>query len=333
MRVDRERAMTYGFSANDIARYIAIALRGQQLKDFHGSDAQVPVWLRFAQTDRRSLDDLAGFKVRNAKGVEIPLMAMVQAQSVQAPSAIERTNRQTSLRIVANRADGKTSDDARHGVKRAMSGVTLPAGYRWSFDESFDRGEEGTRTMLFNVLVALVLVYVVMCAMFESLTYPAAILTTLVFSILGIYWLFWITGTVFTFMSFIGVLILMGVVVNNGIVMIVYINQLRHDGLARHDALIRGAKDRLRPILMTRGTAILSMVPLCFEGASLGGNGPQYYPMARAIIGGLAFPTLLSLLVLPTIYSLLDDMSRWSKHVLSDARALRAQQLRAKRTP
>ena len=95
--------------------------------------------------------------------------------------------------------------------------------------------------------------------------------------------------TVFTFMSFIGVLILMGVVVNNGIVMIVRINQLRHDGLARRDALIQGAKDRLRPILMTMGTAILGMVPLCFEGASLGGDGPQYYPMARAMIdAGLA---------------------------------------------
>ena len=329
VRVDRERAKTYGFSANDIARYIAIALRGQQLKDFHGGDAQVPVWLRFAQADTRSLDDLAGFKVRNAEGAEVPLMAMVQAQSTQAPATIERTNRQTSLGIVANRADGKTSDDARHDIERAMSGMTLPAGYRWSFGESFDRGEEGTRTMFFNVLVALVLVYVVMCAMFESLIYPAAILTTFVFSILGIYWFFWITGTVFTFMSFIGVLILMGVVVNNGIVMIVHINQLRHDGLARRDALIQGAKDRLRPILMTMGTAILGMVPLCFEGASLGGDGPQYYPMARAIVGGLMFSTLVSLLVLPTIYSLLDDMSRWSKRVLADARARRLPQLRA----
>jgi len=333
VHVDRERAKTYGFSANDIARYIAIALRGQQLKDFHGSDAQTPVWLRFAQADTRTLDNLAGFRVRNAKGVEVPLMAMVQVQSAQVPAAIERSNRQTSLGIVANRADGKTSDDARHDIERAMSGMTLPAGYKWSFGESFDRSEEGTRTMLFNVLVALALVYVVMCAMFESLIYPAAILTTFVFSVLGIYWFFWITGTVFTFMSFIGVLILMGVVVNNGIVMIVRINQLRHDGLARRDALIQGAKDRLRPILMTMGTTILGMVPLCFEGASLGGDGPQYYPMARAIVGGLVFSTLVSLLVLPTIYSLLDDMSRWSKRVLADARARRLPQLRSQLTP
>ena len=323
VRVDREKAKIYGFSASDVARYLAIALRGQQLRDFHGTDAQVPVWLRFANADARSVEDLSDFKVRNQRGEQVPLMAMVQVHTTAAPSAIERTNRQTSLGVVANLADGKTNDDARHEIEAAMKNMTMPAGYRWSFGESFDRTEEGTKTMMFNVLVALVLVYVVMCAMFESLIYPAAILTTFVFSIFGIYWFFWLTGTTFTFMSFIGVLILMGVVVNNGIVMIVHINQLRHEGLMRAEALAQGAKDRLRPILMTMGTAILGMVPLCFEGASLGGDGPQYFPMARAIVGGLIFSTLVSLLVLPTIYSLLDDASLWLKAVLRDARSRR----------
>jgi HAE1 family hydrophobic/amphiphilic exporter-1 len=113
----------------------------------------------------------------------------------------------------------------------------------------------------------------------------------------------------------------MGVVVNNGIVMIVHINQLRHEGMDRRAALIQGARDRLRPILMTMGTAILGMVPLCLGHASVGGQGgPQYYPMARAIVGGLMFSTLVSLLVLPTVYSLLDDMSLWSKRLLREAR-------------
>jgi HAE1 family hydrophobic/amphiphilic exporter-1 len=120
------------------------------------------------------------------------------------------------------------------------------------------------------------------------------------------------------------VLILMGVVVNNGIVMIVHINQLRHEGMDRVTALIQGAKDRLRPILMTMGTAILGMLPLCLGDASIGGDGPPYYPMARAIAGGLIFSTIVSLLVLPTIYSLLDDASLWARRVLRDVRARRA---------
>jgi HAE1 family hydrophobic/amphiphilic exporter-1 len=323
IHVDREKAKSYGFSASDVAQFLAIALRGQQLKDFHGSEAQVPVWLRFSKSDTQSIDSLSDFKVRSKDGTQVPLLAMVDIQSTRSPSSILRTNRHTAMHITANLADEKTNADARKEIEAVMNQMSLPAGYRWSFGENFDREEQQTNRMLFNILIALMLVYVVMCAMFESLIYPAAILTTFVFSIFGIFWFFWITGTTFTFMSFIGVLILMGVVVNNGIVMIVHINQLRHEGHNRADALVQGAKDRLRPILMTMGTAILGMVPLCFEGASLGGDGPQYFPMARAIVGGLIFSTLVSLLVLPTIYSLLDDMSLWSKRVLRDARARR----------
>jgi len=324
VRVDRDKAKDYGFSANDVAQFIAIALRGMRLKDFHGSESQLPVWLRFRGSDAQSLEDLSDFKVRRPDGTQIPLMSMVQVQTRNASSVIEREARQISLGIKANLAEGATTDQARKAITAAMDGIQLPAGYRWSFGENFNRDDDAGKKMGFNLIVALVLVYVVMCAMFESLIYPAAILTTFIFSIFGIFWLFWITSTTFSIMAMIGVLILMGVVVNNGIVMIVHINQLRHTGLGRREALIQGAKDRLRPILMTMGTAILGMVPLCISNTSIGGDGPPYYPMARAIAGGLVFSTLVSLMVLPTIYALLDDMSLCGKRLLREARARKA---------
>ena len=323
VHVDREKAKAMGFSATDIAQYIGIALRGFQLKDFHGGEGQVPVWLRFSGSDAQSLDNLSDYKLRRADGTQVPLMSMIDVNARNAAAAIDRNNRQTSFGIVANFADGKTPEEARKEIQAAMGKMELPPGYRWSFGENFDREDEAGSTMLFNTLIALVLVYVVMCAMFESLIYPAAILTTFVFSIFGVFWLFWITGTEFSIMASIGVLILMGVVVNNGIVMIVHINQLRHEGMDRRNALVQGAKDRLRPILMTMGTAILGMLPLCLGDAAIGGDGPPYYPMARAIAGGLIFSTIVSLLVLPTIYSLLDDSSLWVKRVLNDARLRR----------
>jgi len=322
VHVDRDKAKEFGFSANDVAQFIAIALRGMQLKDFHGNDAQLPVWLRFRGADAQSVDDLSDYKLRRPDGTQIPLMSMVRIETRNASSVIERENRQISLGIKANLAEGATTDEARKAITSVMDKVQLPPGYRWTFGENFDRDDDAGAKMFFNLIVALMLVYVVMCAMFESLIYPATILTTFVFSIFGVYWLFWITGTVFSIMAMIGVLILMGVVVNNGIVMIVHINQLRHTGLGRREALIQGAKDRLRPILMTMGTAILGMVPLCISNAAIGGDGPPYYPMARAIAGGLVFSTLVSLLVLPTIYSLLDDMSLWMKKIIRDARAI-----------
>ncbi|MCY1451430.1 Multidrug resistance protein MdtC [compost metagenome] len=136
------------------------------------------------------------------------------------------------------------------------------------------------------------------------------------------FWLFWLTGTSFGIMSFIGILVLMGVVVNNGIVMIEHINNLRRRGLARSQALVEGSRERLRPIMMTMGTAILAMVPISLTDTQLLGDGPPYYPMARAIAGGLAFSTVVSLLFLPTIYARLDDMSINVARIVRRARGL-----------
>jgi HAE1 family hydrophobic/amphiphilic exporter-1 len=320
-QVDRIRAKQYGFDAQTVANYIQIALRGMPLKDFHADDRTLPVWLRFQGADTQSLAGLSDFKLRAPDNTQIPLLSMLRTDSRETPSAIQRVDRMTALKITANLAEGKTMPDARKEITEAMNAVALPPGYRWSFGEGFDRDDQAGQQMLFNTAIALVLVYVVMCAMFESLLFPAAILMTFVFSIFGVFWLFWLSGTTFSIMAAIGILILMGVVVNNGIVMIVHINQLRHEGHLRTEALILGAKERLRPVLMTMATAILGMLPLAIGGAEAWSNGPPYSPMARAIAGGLTFSTIVTLLALPCIYSLLDDMRLWARRVIADARA------------
>jgi HAE1 family hydrophobic/amphiphilic exporter-1 len=319
-RVDRIRAKNYGFDAQTVANYIQIALRGMPLKDFHAGDRQLPVWLRFQGADTQSLAGLSDFKLRAPDGTQIPLMSLMRADARDTPTAIQRVDRMTALKITANLAEGKTMPEARDEITKAMNSVALPAGYRWTFGEGFDRDEDAGKQMLFNTLIALVLVYVVMCAMFESMIFPAAILTTFVFSVFGVFWLFWLTGTTFSIMAFIGILILMGVVVNNGIVMIVHINQLRLEGHMRTEALILGAKERLRPVLMTMATAILGMLPLAIGGAEAWSDGPPYSPMARAIAGGLTFSTIVTLLALPCIYALLDDSRLWVRRVFRDAR-------------
>ena len=318
--VDRIRAKNYGFDAQTVANYVQIALRGMPLKDFHAGDRQLPVWLRFQGADTQSLAGLSDFKLRAPDGTQIPLMSLMRADARDTPTAIQRVDRMTALKITANLAEGKTMPEAREEITKAMAGFALPPGYRWNFGEGFNRDEDAGAQMLFNTLIALVLVYVVMCAMFESMVFPAAILTTFVFSVFGVFWLFWLTGTTFSIMAFIGILILMGVVVNNGIVMIVHINQLRYEGHLRTEALVLGAKERLRPVLMTMATAILGMLPLAIGGAEAWSDGPPYSPMARAIAGGLTFSTIVTLLALPCIYALLDDARMWVRHVFRDAR-------------
>lgn len=310
VRVDRERAAAFGFSAEQVASFVGLALRGASLREFRHGDNEVPVWVRFAGAEQTSPEDLDSFNVRTQDGRSVPLLSLVETQPRAAATQIARTNRQTTLTITANLGAKVTAPEAKQAIEDTLNAVSFPVGYRYSFDGADGQDDDqASKQMLFNLLIALVMIYVVMAAMFESLLFPVAIMSGVLFSVFGVFWLFWITGTSFGIMAFIGILVLMGVVVNNGIVMIEHINNLRRRGLGRTEALIEGSRERLRPIMMTMGTAILAMVPISLTTTQMFGDGPAYYPMARAIAGGLAFSTVVSLLFLPTIYAILDDLS------------------------
>lgn len=321
IHVDRERAAAFGFNAEQVASFVGLALRGAPLREFRRGDSEVPVWVRFAGAEQSSPEDLASFTVRTGDGRSVPLLSLVDVAVKPSATRVGRTNRQTTLTIKANLAEKVTVPEGRKAMEDLLTQMSFPAGYSFTFDGG-DYGDdnEAMAQMMFNLLIALVMIYVVMAAVFESLLFPAAIMSGVLFSIFGVFWLFWITGTSFGIMSFIGILVLMGVVVNNGIVMIEHINNLRRHGMGRTRALVEGSRERLRPIMMTMGTAILAMIPISMTDTQLLGNGPPYYPMARAIAGGLAFSTVVSLLFLPTIYAMLDDMSTAASRIIQRAR-------------
>jgi HAE1 family hydrophobic/amphiphilic exporter-1 len=310
VRVDRERANQLGFSTREVAQAVAIAVRGVDLREFKGEEGEIPVRLQLREEDRANIDDLRDLKLRNRNGVAVPLMAMVDVFPAAGPTTIRRLDRQTGLRVTAT-LDGITAEKAREQIEANLNAMSFPPGYSWRFGGGFDNDQEAMQKMLFNILLAIAIIYIVLAAQFESLVYPATMITTILFSVIGVYWFFLITGTTFTFMAMIGILILIGVVVNNGIVLIDHINQLRLAGLERDEALIEAGRDRLRPILMTVGTTVLGLAPLCIGTTQIGGDGPPYFPMARAIVGGLLFSTVVSLLFLPTIYRWLDVVRHW----------------------
>lgn len=321
VRVDRERAASFGFSAQEVASFVGLALRGAPLREFRRGDTEVPVWVRFAGAEQFDTADIASFTVRAPDGRTVPLLAMVDVAVKPSATQIQRANRQTTVAIQANLGDKITVPEARTAMEEVLKSVAFPAGYSFTFESgAFEDEAEANKQMMFNLLIALVMIYVVMAAVFESLLFPSAIMTGVLFSVFGVFWLFWLTGTEFNIMAFIGILVLMGVVVNNGIVMIEHINNLRRRGLSRTDALVEGSRERLRPILMTMGTAILAMVPISLTNTQIGGDGPPYYPMARAIAGGLAFSTVVSLLFLPTIYAILDDLRNGTSRLIQRAR-------------
>lgn len=323
VRVDRERAAAFGFNAEQVASFVGLALRGAPMREFRRGDNEVPVWVRFAGAEQSSPEDLAGFSVRTGDGRSVPLLSLVSVDVGSSATQIGRTNRQTTLTIKANLAEKVTAPDGRKAIEAVLKPMSFPAGYGYTFDGGdYGNDDEAMQQMVFNLLIALVMIYVVMAAVFESLLFPAAIMSGVLFSIFGVFWLFWITGTSFGIMSFIGILVLMGVVVNNGIVMIEHINNLRRSGMGRTQALVEGSRERLRPIMMTMGTAILAMVPISLTSTQMFGDGPEYAPMARAIAGGLAFSTVVSLLFLPTIYAVLDDLRNAVTRLIRRARGL-----------
>jgi len=270
------------------------------------------VRLQFREQDREQVDDLRDIKLRNRAGAQIPLVSLVDFVESTGPTEIRRLDRETGLSITAQ-LDGITSEKAQELIKKNMDLMKLPSGYGWHFGGGFTGDQEAMQKMLFNILLAIAIIYIVLAAQFESLIYPVSMICTIMFSVIGVYWFFLVTGTTFTLMAMIGILILIGVVVNNGIVLIDHVNQLRLQGLSRDEALVRAGGERMRPILMTVGTTVLGLLPLCIGTTQIGGDGPPYYPMARAIFGCLLFSTFVSLVLLPTIYTWLDVVRHWPR--------------------
>ncbi|NBB72770.1 MAG: AcrB/AcrD/AcrF family protein [Bacteroidetes bacterium] len=317
--VDRDRARQYGFSTQQVASTVSAAMRGQNLRRFRTDDGEVEMRLMFQDTDRQTMDQLRALPIRrtraNGSG-QISLAALADFEVRRGPRAIQRENRATMIGVTATLEDELTSTEARERIDASLEGMVLPTGYTWGWGQRIQQAEESQAIMLTNLLLALALIYLVMAALFESLMHPFGIWTSILFAVVGVFWFFLMTGTTFSIMAWIGILVLIGVVVNNSIVLVDHINWLRREeDVPRHEAIVRAGRERFRPILMTAATTILGLIPLCIGTTQIGGDGPAYYPMARAIVGGLAFSTFITLVILPVIYLMLDDLRRWSRHV------------------
>lgn len=314
LTINQDRARVYGLTTSEVAQTVSNAVRGFNIRRIRGEQSEIDVILALQNTDRQTVNDLKELTITSGNNQSVKLSSIATFEETKGPSRIFRQNRKTSLGVAVN-LDGITIDKARPIIKEVMNKIIYPAGYSWGYGRSFDDDAEALNVMLFNISIAFFLIYLVMASLFESLIYPSSILTCILYGIVGIFWFFFLTGTTFDFMTMIGILILMGIVVNNGIVLIDHILHLRSEGLSRHKAIVQGGKDRMRPILMTAGTTVLGLIPLALGTTLIGGDGPPYFPMARAIIGGLTFSTVVTLIVLPSIYIILDDLKIWRQRI------------------
>jgi len=311
VKVDRDRARAQGLSSQQVAEVVAGAMRGTPLKPYRTSQGEIEMILEFRRDDRLDINALMSLPIITPSGARVTLGSVAELSEGEVPSVIKREDRRITANISFSVREGTTADEAQKHVKETLAGLQFPSGYGWAFGRAFEQEDEDAKVMMINMLLALACIYIVMAALFESVLAPTAIITGILFSFIGVYWFFFITGTTFSFMATIGMLVLMGIVTNNGIVLIERAHQLRDEGLPRERALIQASSDRLRPILMTAASTVLAMVPLALGNTTIGGDGPPYYPMARAVIGGLSFATIVSLIVLPTLYLWIEDLGNW----------------------
>ncbi|MGX5913811.1 efflux RND transporter permease subunit [Aliidiomarina sp. Khilg15.8] len=312
VRVDRDKTHPLGLSTADVAQVLSTALRGENLRSFrHHPSGEIRIRLAFEAELEHSLEALRNLTIVQHDNRFISLEQLADIELVPRLSDIRRYDRQTSLRIGAN-LDNLTMAEARQAIETAMAPVSLPDGYSWSLDGAFRNMQQTNNIMQVNMLLAMCLIYLVMAALFESLLLPNAVIGSLLLAIVGVFWALWLTGTSMDMMAMIGILILMGIVVNNGIVLVDRINQL-HAEHGTEQAILLAAEQRVRPIMMTVSTTILGLLPLAIGTTQIGGDGPPYAPMAIAIIGGLLFSTLTSLYFVPHAYSrLLAWKAHWS---------------------
>ena len=310
--IDRDKALKHGLTAQDVARIFDFTLGGLRLPRFNAGAKEVETWIALRMEDRENLDDLKKLRFGGTDGQAIQLSDIADFQIVSRPQEITREDRKIRASVNAT-YEGEKWADTQKEITALMNAFELPPGYSWSWDDRIlEQGEENSQ-MLLNFALALILVYIVMASLFESMAQPFAILFAIPFSIGGVAWMLAITRTPFNIMSQIGLLILIGIVVNNGIVLLDHMNQLRRSGLSRDEAILQAGRDRLRPILMTATTTVVGLLPLAIGGAKVGGI--YYFPLARTVMGGLISSTLLTLLVLPFITIGVEGLAHWFRRL------------------
>lgn len=328
--VDRRKAYRFGLNSQDIGSIVGTALRGNNLRTYrHDATGEIDIRLMFDESLQHSIEHLKTLPVGRDGSKTVTLDMVADLEIKPRLSQVRRYYRQTAIAIGANLAEDATLEEAQERIEAIMESIELPTGYSWSLDGSFQRQRESEAVMQTNMLLAVCMIYVVMAALFESLLLPTAVITSLLYSFTGVFWAFFLTNTPMSVMGMIGMLILMGIVVNNGIVLVDRINQLVNAGYRVHDAIVEGCLTRVKPILMTVATTVLGLVPLAIGSTQIGGDGPPYSPMAIAIIGGLIFSTMTSLFLVPLAYLLLLKLRRNTRNMIKDSKALVSRVIKA----
>ncbi|MDD5594479.1 MAG: efflux RND transporter permease subunit, partial [Candidatus Margulisbacteria bacterium] len=303
LNVDRDKAAGLGLTMYDVATAARSAIYGNAASQYREGGDQYDIFVRLKEAGRKNLEDIKNVYVTTRTGQNITLGNIAGVELRRGPQDIQRQNQQ---RIVKIQADyfGRPLGDVISDVSKLIGRTAKPADLTVKIAGSAEQIAESFRSLTISLLLGLALIYLVMVAQFESLMDPFIIMFAVPFALAGVIWSLFLTGNPFGIMAFIGLILVAGVAVKNSIVLVDYINILRHRGEDLREAVLEGGKTRLRPILMTSATAILALLPIVLSR----GEGAGFWkPMAVSVIGGLMVSASITLVFVPTVYYVIES--------------------------
>ena len=301
--IDRDKAADLGVDVRVIASAINTLIGGREVSQFRSGGRSYDVRVRLIPEQRTTFSDINRLLVRNRNGELVRLSNVVDVREEVGPDVINRLDRQRSTTIFAN-LEGLPLGEAIEQTKKIVQ-ETLPPGYSIEFAGQAETMGETFQSIVFAFFLTILITYMVLASQFESFIHPFTIMLALPLTIIGALGSLFITGNTINIMSLIGMLMLIGLVVKNSILLVDYTNTLRSQGMAMKEAVLEAGPVRLRPILMTAISTIAGVLPIAL---GFGAGGESRAPMAIAVAGGMTSSTLLTLLVIPVAYTLIDDL-------------------------
>ena len=315
--VDREKANSMGLSVSQVADTLETAIGGTRASMFREEGDEFDILVRLAEEDRIDVSQLGQVSIRLPDGDTIPVSAVVKLNRREGPVEITRADQQriiVATGVIEDRDLGSIVEELRE----KLGAIPRPPDYEFVFGGEYEQQQEAFEQMTFAAILALLLVYMVMAAQFESLRDPFIILFSIPLAFIGVALILLLTGTTFNMQGFLGVIVLVGIVVNNAIVLVDYTNLLRREhGYGVREAVLTAGGRRLRPILMTTVTTVLGLTPMSL---GWGEGGELQVPMARVVIGGLTTSTLITLVVIPVVYFTLESWREAAARKRADRR-------------
>ena len=295
---DREKLALYGLNLQTAAYYLRNRINGSTASQFREDGEEYDIKVMYDKNYRTSLEDIENIVVYSPTGAGVKIKELGKVVERFTPPTIERKDRERVITVSAV-VDGVPMSQVVEAAEVEIDSMHLPSGITISLSGSYEDQQDSFSDLLLLGILIVILVYIVMAGQFESFTYPGIIMTSLLFAFSGVFIILFLSGHTLNVMSMIGAIMLIGIVVKNGIVLIDYISLNRERGMGIRNAVILGGKSRLRPVIMTTLTTILGMVPMAVGS---GQGAEMWRPMGTAVIGGLTFSTILTLLFVPVLY-------------------------------